>query len=305
MKGLRFYLFGNLRIVRVDQYEEEIAVPPSVQSLLAYLLLHRRRSHRREILASVFWGEHDEASARRCLNTALWRLRRELQLDEEQGAVQTLASGELVVAPSDNCWLDIAAFEEHLTAGLAPHGSEMTSEHIAALEAGIELYTGELLEGFYDDWVLAERERMRLLYLKALGRPVQVYRHYGPYSRGLEYAHRILELDPLREQIHREVMRLYVKTGHRAAAVQQYHYCQEVLAEELGIAPMAETQALYLKILQGSAHENGSVPSAESGEIKHVLSQLSTAMASLNEASAQLRHTAQLISELLGRNEPH
>lgn len=306
MMGLRFYLFGNLRIVRMDDRDEEVTVPPSVQSLLAYLLLHRQRSHRREILAGVFWGEHDETSARRCLNTALWRLRRELHIDEEAGAVRTLPSGEVVVEPPGNCWLDVAAFEEQMSAALSVPGPQMTPSSANALEAAVELYTGELLEGFYDDWVLGERERLRLLSIKGLARLVHYYRRYGPYHRGLDYAQRLLDLDPLREQIHREMMRLYLKAGHRAAAVQQYQHCRAMLADELGIAPMAETQALYLKILDDAAHEDGTAPlHVESREIKHALRQLSLAAATLNEASSQLRHTAQLISDLLGRHEPH
>jgi DNA-binding SARP family transcriptional activator len=105
------------------------------------------------------------------------------------------------------------------------------------------------LEGFYDDWALRERERLRLVYLKDLEYLMNYYKDRQDYSKSLAYGQKILEQDPLHEDIHREMMRLYMENGQRAHAVRQYQICQVHLAAELNIPPMEETQQLYQKIL--------------------------------------------------------
>jgi DNA-binding SARP family transcriptional activator len=300
MYKLRFYLFGNVRIVCERDEQVEVTLRPGALSLLAYLLLHRRYSHRREVLADVFWGEYDDSRARRCLSTALWRLRHDLEAaDLNANTLLSSRSGdEINLHLEDNCWLDVAIFEEGLKQGLASPPTLMDAENIQTLETVCKLYRGDLLDGFYEEWAIRERERLRLLYLNGLTSLMRHYQQQGTYDRSLTYGQRILNLDPLREEVHRAMMRLYALNGQRTLAMQQYEYCREVLMAEMGLAPMTETQVLYRQIVDGKDPGATPVFSPEPTYLYQALRQLGQTMQTLDEACVQVRHAVQLVSRL-------
>ena len=120
-------------------------------------------------------------------------------------------------------------------------------------EGAIGHYTGDLLEGFYEDWAIRERERLRLLYLDSLATLLTHYSQAGAHDDALRCGQQILALDPLREDIHRELIRLHLQRSHRALALRQYEQCRAVLEEELGVEPMEETRALCAALLPASA----------------------------------------------------
>jgi DNA-binding SARP family transcriptional activator len=237
MAALRIQLFGAVQLSHAGRVQNE-RLTHSVQSLLAWLLLHRRKVHARETLAGLFWGDESEARGRSCLSTTLWRIR---QVLEPEGVPR----GTYLIAQPDavgfNCasdhWLDVAAFEE----GVGRH----------LPEDAVACYTGDLLEGFYDDWALRERERLRMLYLDCLGTLLRRHSESGALEGALRCGQQILALDPLREDIHREVIRLHLRSGHRALARQQYECCRAALEKELGVEPMEETRALCADLLSG------------------------------------------------------
>src|SRR5262249_41136830 len=118
----------------------------------------------------------------------------------------------------------------------------------AGLEGAMDLYGGDLLEGFYDDWALRERERLRLVYLNSLAFLMRHHARRGAFDRSLAWGRRLLQFDPLREEIHREMMRLYAESGQRALALRQYETCREALATELHIHPMEDTRTFYAEL---------------------------------------------------------
>jgi hypothetical protein len=104
------------------------------------------------------------------------------------------------------------------------------------------------MAGFYDDWAVIERERLREMYLIALSQLLEMCKAREAYGEALRYAQRLATKDPLREEGHREVMRLCHLLGRNNEALQQYELCRAVLAEEFGAEPTAATTALYLEI---------------------------------------------------------
>jgi DNA-binding SARP family transcriptional activator len=114
MSALRVQLFGTVRVSH-DGRPQDARVIHAVQSLLAWLLLHRRKTHAREALAALFWGEQSEARARSCLSTALWRLRQVLEPAGIPRGTYLIGQSEAV---GFNCasdyWLDVAAFEDRV-----------------------------------------------------------------------------------------------------------------------------------------------------------------------------------------------
>jgi len=250
MSGLTFRLFGSLEVTRHGFDGAALCMRPGAQALLAYLLLNRHRHHRREALADLFWGDHDSTSAKRCLSTTLWRLRCELDSTHATPTpyVTITTNGEIGFNLHSDFWLDVATFEEKARQGLRQPPSAMNTSEADALEAATHLYLGDLLEGIDADWALIERERMRMLYLKSLTQLMEYYQHQRVYEKSLDCGQKILAMDPLREDVHRVMIQLYVYNGQRTLAMRQYDLCRSVLAVELNIPPMPETEALYTQI---------------------------------------------------------
>ena len=257
MSSLRVCLFGGFQIAHDSDPTANNKMTRGVKALLAYLLLFRHRIHPREVLTGLFWGDHSEERARSCLSTALWRVRRALEPEgTPKGTyIVTTSTGEVGFNQESSHWLDVAEFEERLSPFLRWPSQQGEAQDPGKLQGAIELYTGDLLEGFYDDWALRERERLRLLYMKSLVHLMRGYKEHNEYEKSLACGLQILSHDPLREEIHREVMRLYVDCGQRTLALRQYKLCCEILDEELGVPPMEETRLLHDKIVQLSKSE--------------------------------------------------
>jgi DNA-binding SARP family transcriptional activator len=219
--------------------------------LLCYLLLNRQHSHLREQLAAIFWNEHPTLIARKHLRNALWRLRGAL---EEIGAPPESYlsfSGDSVSLTGEGCWLDVEAFETTTTRYRDLAGQDLAGDQAAALADAVSLYSGDLLEGIYDDWCLYDRERLRLLYLSALGKLMSYHGIHGSYEQALACGQRILLSDNTREKVHRQMMQLYWLAGQRDRALAQYKLCVQILRDTLGIAPLGDTRRLHQQMVRG------------------------------------------------------
>lgn len=294
MSQLQIHLFGEMQAIRSDG--QALRLPPSTQTLFAYLILFHKRSHTRESLTDLFWDGIPYKNARRCLSTTLWRLKKELPQDCSCLVVSD--TGTVQFAHTNRPWIDILSFEEKANYGLQMPLAQMGREEGRLLEEAISLYRGDLLDGYYDEWVLRERERLHLLYLRSLSRLMRYYGGQNQLVKGIAYGQQLLAADPLREQIHRELMLLHMRKGERSLAIQQYESCRYVLANELGIAPMQETQSLYKRLLSEEAWgETAVFPTTiatiadrnDKEGIAQALQQIEQAMAGLEQARTFLR----------------
>jgi DNA-binding SARP family transcriptional activator len=272
--------------------------------LLAFLLLHRQRSHRREVLAGLFWGDRPESQARRCLNTALWRLRNILEPEGVPSGTYLLADriGEIGFNWSSDYWLDTAVFEDQVDRVLDRPVDDLSSDDVDRTDAVLDLCTGEFLEGIFDDWALQERERLRNLYLRALRWLMRCHRQQGNLAGSLACGQRILACDPLREDVHREMMRLYRDSGQRAQALRQYEICRQQLAKEMGIEPMPETQFLFasLKNDLGDALSPSETAAGAPDQLEQVLQLLQQAARDSSRANLRLQQAVTLLQRGFG-----
>jgi DNA-binding SARP family transcriptional activator len=320
MGTLRISLLGRVHVSQ-EAFSCESKITRAGQALLAYLVLQRHRSHSRDALAGLFWGDHQQAHARSCLSTALWRLRGILEPERSGIAHGTYLvitqADEISFNQASDYWLDVAVFEERVNHVLARSGEVLTPAQVQQLQSALKLYTGELLEGFYADWALRERARLRTLYLNSLTRLMDYFKQQGTqaaYEEGLECGRLVLQYDPLREDIHGEIMQLHLEHGQRALAVRQYEECRDLLAAELGVLPLEETRALY----DHAMHLGGyplplNAPLATAGtadtramlsgdalptDLEQALQQVQRAMHDLEEAREQLQRAVQLAQHL-------
>jgi DNA-binding SARP family transcriptional activator len=228
---LRVRLLGG-----VDLRLGEVPVPPfdsaRAESLLAYLLLHRGPAQRQHV-AFTLWPDSTESQARTNLRHLLHNLRRALPEADRFIDIGARTLGWRQEVP---VWLDVEAFEQAVAEG--------------RLEDAIETYTGDLLEGNYDEWVLEERERLSQVYLGGLERLAKELEAQSRFSEAIGCAERLLRHDPLREETYRLLIGLYDELGDRAGALRTYHACATTLVRELGVQPSAATRAAYDALLE-------------------------------------------------------
>jgi predicted ATPase/DNA-binding SARP family transcriptional activator len=225
------------------------------QALLAYLALPPGRSHPRDKLATLLWGDMQNAQARGNLRNALSRIKKVLPRAARASLLFDGASVSLDPSAVD---VDVARFER-----LVADGSADALAQVAAL------YRGDLLAGLvlaerpFEEWLTAERERLHELAIQGLSRLFAYQQQAGGYEPAVQTGLRLLALDPLQEPIHRALMRLYARLGRREAASRQYQLCVDALKRELSTPPEAETTQLYRQIVRTrSVHPGRSEESA-------------------------------------------
>ena len=293
---LQITLFGGVHVTLNNWLTEE-KITRDIQALLSYFLLQRHRTHSRETLAGLFWGDNSQEKARGSLNTALWRLKKALEPKGiPRGTYLNARPGEVGFNKESQYWLDVEVFENAINRILKSSFKTIEEPQVVELENTLKLYKGDLLEGFFDDWALREREKFRSLYEKCLFYLLQYYGFQGAYDKAIAYGQHILELDPLRERIHREMMKLYIDNGQRTKALRQYDICRYMLATEFGVAPMEETQALYTYIMTRSSRQLLPIISEGRVSVDQALGQLREADKAIDHIKEQIQHTIQLIS---------
>lgn len=281
---LRIYLFGGLNVFRGEQPLPGFPTQKS-RGLFAFLALHHGRSHSRSTLVGRFWGDSPESVARKNLRTDIWRIRTVLEPQGvEPGSCLAVGQDEVALRTGVDHWLDIHAFEDTLDQAAV---TEAGDEQARLLRAAVELYRGDLLEGVYDDWCIFERERLRLRYLDALERLIRHHDARGEWTEAAAFAQRLLANDPLREHVHRAVIRCHLALGDRAAALRQFDTCARLLRQELEVEPSADTLALAVEA-RGGEPMTGARPSAPP---------LPTAPAAMDEVLTRLRAAAQWLEE--------
>jgi DNA-binding SARP family transcriptional activator len=302
MGGLQISLFGEFQIAH-DGWSNPTKITQMVKKLLVYLLVNRDRIYPRAVLAGIFWGDRCEKKARSCLRTTLCRLR---QVLEPRGIPKgtylvTTSLGEVGFNRQSSYWLDLAVFEETVNRILNKPIQHWEDRDVQQLKDCQDLYTGDLFDGFYEDWALRERERLRSLHIKGLAHMMHYKKSINAYDEGLACAHRIIDYDPLREEIHRAMMQLYLDNGQPSLAIRQFNICCEILDKELGLPPMDATQALHDHIVQG--RKETCTPSAllqNTTNLQGIVHKLRDAMQDFEKSCNELHAVISLLEENIG-----
>jgi DNA-binding SARP family transcriptional activator len=244
MALLRLRLFGGFD-ARLTTGQDVGPVSKKARVLLAYLALSPGCRQPREKIAGLLWGGTRDYQARASLRQTIAVLRR--SLDGAAASVLATTGSTIGLAVTDVS-ADVVEFETLVADGRP-----------AALEQAAALYRGDLLEGIatsepgVEEWLLAERERLRELAVDALRRLLAHQSWTGAVELAMRTAGRLVAIAPLDEGPHRALMGLYVRQGRRAAAVRQYRMCARMLKRELGAEPEAETVHLYNAIVDPRA----------------------------------------------------
>ena len=251
-------LLGGFRIVAGAEPAGHVS-QPRLQLLLAYLILHRQSAQSRSQLAYLFWPETNDKQAHTNLRKLLYLLRRALpdadrRLCITAGTVQWRDDAPAIV--------DVIEFEGAIAAAdlAEKQGDRPTMQRW--LEEAVDRYPGELLPEFYEDWVLAERERLGQHFARSLARLIQVCEEGRDYRSAIEHAKRLLRHDPLHESNYRRLMRLHACNGTARARCASDRACVAVLARELDVAPSPKTTDLYQRLINVGEKPSSAIASS-------------------------------------------
>jgi predicted ATPase/DNA-binding SARP family transcriptional activator len=203
----------------------------AAQSVFAYLILTAGTLHRREKLAGMFWPDTTEQKARAYLRNELWRIRKALH---GKSKIEYLIADDLTVGFDQSCayWLDVAALKNA--------SDKATADELIT---AVSFYQGELLPGFYEDWVVLEREHLQAAYETKMLRLIELLESEKRWREILKWAERWIALGQRPEAAYRALMSAHTELGDKAKVTETYQRCVEALAE-LGLEPSEETRAL-------------------------------------------------------------
>lgn len=302
MSALHIHLFGGLQLLRDGRRLPSFPTQKS-RALFAFLVMHRERLHPRDVLVGIFWGDRPDAVARKCLRTDIWRVRGVVEPAQDPDASCLRIIGDaLGFDPHSNHWLDVAEFERCIQAVGSRAGEDLSAEQADLLAYAVEIYRGDLLDGLYDDWCVYERERLRLMYLSALETLMHYHQSRDEWNEAIALGQRLLGVDPLRERVHRDLMRCFLQQGNRAAALKQFSHCEHLMRAELDVEPMEETRALRDRI-----RSTGRVTRLKTesfpptlrlipGPVPPLLEEVESILASLYAATRHLEETRDILT---------
>jgi DNA-binding SARP family transcriptional activator len=308
MSTIKLFLFGKFHI-EADGCVIQKIEPRKAEELLAYLLLYRGQPQSREHLADMLWGDLALEQSKSYLRKALWQLQSMLEPHSMQDMI--LVDVEwLQVNPHFDFWLDIEILEKAFKNTQGVRGKDLEEKQAKSIKDAVEIYGGELLHGWYEDWCLYERERLQFLYLAMLDKLMDHCETNEDYENGLIFGETILRHDHARERTHRRLMRLFYLAGDRTASLRQYQKCVAALKEELDVEPADRTRLLFEMIradkLETPPQPNRVVKNRRSETeepLNMLFSHLSSLHKSLSQIQTQIAQDIEVIQKTIKRNQ--
>ncbi len=298
----RIELLGRLRVQQGDREITRFRTQKT-GALLGYLAYHLERTHPREVLMDLLWPESAPATGRQSLSMALSSLRHQLEPPGVPRGTIVRADRFSVQLNPELVTTDVAEFEAAQQSA-AEAGSD--TERAQFLAEAVELYGGELLPGYYQDWIIPEQRRLGELYFRTVRWLTTYLEQAGEWERALECARRAVAADPFREEGHQDLIRLLAASGQSAEALRQYEELERILNEELEAAPSAATCELARQIeLQVEERGAVAVPEPLPAPVSHLPTGTVTFLLTDIEGAGRLQEQAgQAFQEALeGHND--
>ena len=253
MSVVEVHLLGGFNL----QYNGQEAKALQTERLtlfLAYLFLNSETPRSRRQLAFLFWPDSTEEQARTNLRNLIHLLRRALP---EIDSFLEMDSQSVRWRSEASIRLDVKQFRDALAAAKSAKDESARVQH---LQEAVDAYRGELLPGFYEDWILVQREEFHQAFLGALTQLAKLLEDARQYEEAIEVVNRLIRADSLNETAYGHSMRLHALKDDRAGALQVYHTCVTVLKRELDLEPSAEIKSLYEQLIQSKEAGRENIP---------------------------------------------
>ncbi len=248
---LHFGLLGDFSVRRgAWEIEDETWDRPTAARVVRFLLIHRAEVVPAEVVVEALWPKLPPERARSSLHTAVSRARRALDLPDAAHTVLESIEGGYRLRLGERDTVDAEDFEAAAAVALEETGRDRQR----LLERARSLWGGEPLPAErYSEWTIAWRERLVDRYVELLTALVALHVRNEDHPSTIAAARDIVELDPLNEAGHRELMAAYARSGRTGHALRQYLECRRALVGELGVEPAEATSRLQAQILAGES----------------------------------------------------
>ncbi len=238
----KFEIFANGKALKIPAKKE--------RSLLAYMLFHHDKYLNRDKLMAKFWPHSTTTAARNCLNVTIHKVRKLLK---------DIYDAEEVIIYQDECYsinpdlefkLDVTEFLHCWEKGRYSQSTDQ-GQTVALFQKAVDLYNGDFMEHMlYEDWADSERDKLKEAYLYMLNTLCQYYFKQKQTDTTIRLAKRMLEKDNCLEEVHRLLMKCYLRQNKNGKAIRQFNKCRDVLKKELGVSPSEATINLLKQINQ-------------------------------------------------------
>lgn len=225
MERYRISLLGGFSL-RCD--DARISLPPDTQRLVAFLCVQDMPVER-SYAAGLLWGDCDEDRSRANLRSSLWRVRRLVK------SLLVTDSSSIALAPTVDSDVHDLQRQSSMLWG---------DEQLDPTTIDRRMIAGEFLPGWYDEWVVVERERIRQLRLHCLEAAADALCQRGLFGAAIQSLLTAITLDHLRESSQRQLMAVHIAEGNLSEAVRQYRDFAHVLDRELGLTPSPKMREL-------------------------------------------------------------
>jgi DNA-binding SARP family transcriptional activator len=238
MSTVRISLFRQFCVQRQKQPLPGLD-SQKAQELLAYLLLYRQRPFTREQLASLLWPDTPSAQARQYLRQNLWQLQSAVGGNGQSppNALISVEGDWIQASLASGAWLDVAEFENAYALVTGVPGKALNQNAAHQLQRAVELYRGDLLEEWYYDWCLFERERLQNIYFAVLDKLIAYCEATQAYEAGMDYGSEILRRDRARERTYRWLMHPsgsdFQEIEHIVSAQEKGFHDEKIAAKQL------------------------------------------------------------------------
>jgi DNA-binding SARP family transcriptional activator len=228
-------------------------VPGQVQTILKYLISHRRSPVPRDALLELLWAGDDPGVAAGRLRVLMHTLRRNVPCGELGFKDLVVMSGNNYhMNPRAELWVDVEEFERHWHTGWRMVQMGRKEEALSEYEQAEALYIGDYLEDDpYSDWTLLRREALRDAYAGILTMLATMSLESRDYTGTIIWAQKLLAQDDCREDAYYLLMTSHKELGQVSRAAFWYNMCAITLRRELGIEPSEQLRSLQHKILNG------------------------------------------------------
>ncbi len=235
--SIKVSFFNGFRVCIGGDEEKEIKLrSPKTEELFAFLI-YKRKTNREEIVDTL-WEGLDFNRALKNINSNIYYIRKALS---SYGLEDFIKSGKKeagIDASKITC--DLFEFES-----LIKKSKIFGITDADVCEKAIALYSGSFLKGKGYEWAAEKARSLEKDYVELLEEAARFFLKLEQPQRALVKLHKIVEIDPLREDIHNEIILLYTKLGRQNEAQQQYLILEKVLLEELGTTPKEKIRKLF------------------------------------------------------------
>jgi DNA-binding SARP family transcriptional activator/Flp pilus assembly protein TadD len=218
--------------------------------ILCFIASRQNRRATKDSIIEAFWPDTPPEDIDKNFWPTISHIRR--ALNSNQGVKKNFIryrESAYYLNPEFSYRLDTEEFERLISMARARRREGDGEGFTELARRAIELYRGDFVEEFYDSWADEQRSYYRNIYFATLKDLADYYHRTEKYERSIAYCHMILKRDPYREDVHRQLMDAYARTGNRVALRQQFEGLKELLMEELGVDPLPETVATYKKLV--------------------------------------------------------